>query len=192
MHPRTLLAVPLLLALATGLWCVLPRAARAARASTASADTAAPAPTATPVAAPAAVPATPAEPKLPPALFRKLAPGETVALTLPDGLTDGVRCPDGSYLPLLNGVPYAGAISRARAAGPLPPVVAKTADQHGVEWYVHADGSRTTTQWATIDVEGQPRREVLTQHVAPLPEDLERSSADDLVPAPTPAAGHAR
>jgi len=82
--------------------------------------------------------------------------------------TAGVRCPDGSYLPLLNGVPAAPPIRRSARLGPVPPVVAKIVDETGVEWYEHADGSVTTTRFREVIADGVRVPNVETVHSAAL------------------------
>jgi hypothetical protein len=84
--------------------------------------------------------------------------------------SEGVRCPDGSYLPLLNGVPAAPPITRSAPLGPLPPVIAVVGDQAGDEWYEHADGSCTTTRRRTVVVAGVPTQTIETVHNARLPD----------------------
>lgn len=108
------------------------------------------------------------EVKLPAAFYRKLAPRSRIPLRLPDGIKSGLRCPDGTYLPLLNGVPHAYPLNRPARNGPLPPVVAKVTDWGGYEWYEHADGSHTTTRWTPMRTAGgETRLEVVTDHEAP-------------------------
>ena len=108
------------------------------------------------------------EVKLPPAFYRKLPPNSGCRLRLPKGIKSGLRCPDGSFLPLLNGVPYAYPLKRNVDDGPLPPVVAKITDSGGYEWYEHADGSHTTTRWTPMTMpDGTTRMEVVTSHHVP-------------------------
>lgn len=89
----------------------------------------------------------------------------------PDG--GGLRCPDGRFLPLLNGVDAAPTLLRAPEQGPLPPVVAVLVDADGWDWYEHADGSITTTRPQYV-TDGQGRRtvQVVTVHNAPGSGDL--------------------
>lgn len=123
--------------------------------------------------APALVAATPeqadGEPELPPEFFRKLPPSSRVPMTLPTGFTSGLRCPDGSYLPLLNGVTEAYPINRdVSIHGPLPPVVAKRTDSGGYEWYEHADGTLTTVRMTPVTKLGVTAEEPVTSHVVPV------------------------
>jgi hypothetical protein len=84
----------------------------------------------------------------------------------------GLRCPDGSFLPLLNGVDAAPPILRAPEHGPLPPVVAIRIDDAGFEWYEHADGSTTTCRpQRLVDRFGNGSIQVITLHNAGLPAD---------------------
>lgn len=84
----------------------------------------------------------------------------------------GIRCPDGTFLPLLNGVRTAPGIIREAERGPLPPVVAVVVDRDGWEWYEHADGSMTTSRPQNIrDQQGRDVLQAVTLHVAHLPTD---------------------
>ncbi len=86
-------------------------------------------------------------------------------------VSSGIRCPDGSYLPLLNGVPKASPLARNRALPPLAPVVAVLIDGDGVEWFEHADGSATTTVWSEMThADGRTERIVRTLHNARIPD----------------------
>ncbi|MBK8975631.1 MAG: hypothetical protein IPM29_06870 [Planctomycetes bacterium] len=79
----------------------------------------------------------------------------------------GIRCPDGTCLPLLNGVDSAPAMIRAEEAGPLAPVVAIVTDADGWDWYVHADDSLTTSRPQLVDDQsGQRQLQVVTLHHA--------------------------
>lgn len=85
--------------------------------------------------------------------------------------TTGIRCPDGTCLPLLNGVASAPAILREPERGPLPPVVARVFDAEGFEWYEHADGSMTTSRPHRIkDQLGRESVQTITLHVARRPD----------------------
>jgi hypothetical protein len=78
-------------------------------------------------------------------------------------VSSGIRCPDGSYLPLLNGVPKASPLARNR--------VAVLIDGAGVEWFEHADGSATTTVWSEMThADGRTERIVRTLHNARIPD----------------------
>ncbi len=136
--------------------------------------------------APALRPEQPKEPEtdLPPEFFAALPPHSRIGLRLPAGLTSGLRCPDGSFLPLLNGVPEAAPIQRLARYGPLPPVVAKRTDAGGDEWYEHADGSLTTTRWVEVTALGVTTRDVETTHCTP----NDQTAAVSLAPAPRPTA----
>ncbi len=124
---------------------------------------------------------------MPAAFYQKLPPSSRVPLTMPKGFKSGMLCPDGSYLPLLNGVPRAGRVNRAPEDGPLPPVVAKVTDWGGYEWYEHADGSFTTTRWEKMTLHGKPYEDVVTNHRAKMDENKFALSAPPDGSAP-PAA----
>ena len=110
-------------------------------------------------------------PEMPPANKVDAALRAEVA-SLPKHLKSGIRCPDGSYLPLLNGVPYAPPLLRD---GAMPKVVAKVVDHAGCEWWKHADGSLTTTRWVDAQIGMEKRRIVVTDHARPRHEDLRPS-----------------
>ena len=109
--------------------------------------------------------------RLPQELHRRYPPRTRVAFATsldPRDFTTGIGCPGGGFLPLLNGVPAAQPLHRnVESDGPVPLVIGKYVDEEGSDWYVHADGSETTTRWATLGVEGVPRRDVRTDHTVP-------------------------
>lgn len=122
---------------------------------------------------PAAAPRPPAEPASVPVL-RSLAPGGRIEVANPRA-PSGILCPDGTFLPLLNGVPHAPALSRDPRFGPVPAVVARIADAQGCEYWLHADGSTTTSRW--IDYagpDGRRQRQVVTDHAIAVPQTLGR------------------
>jgi hypothetical protein len=96
----------------------------------------------------------------------------------PGFVASGIPLPDGSQLPLLNGVASAPPVLRSPERGPLPPVVAVVVDRDGWDWYEHADGSLTTCRPQEI-VRDDGRREirVLTLHNAPDPRMRESNPA---------------
>jgi hypothetical protein len=108
-------------------------------------------------------------PPAPSELDRKLGPNDEVKLSRaidPREFRDGIACPGGGYLPLLNGVPWAPGLSRdLRYEGPVPPVVSKFTTPDGIEWYRHADGSSTTSKWIEMQVLGTTIRTVQTNHL---------------------------
>jgi len=58
-----------------------------------------------------------------------------------------LRLPDGSYVPALNGAEGAPPLQLFWEAGrPWSPIVGVARSDAGVDWYVHADGSRSTTE----------------------------------------------
>lgn len=121
--------------------------------------------------------------ELPPEATRKYPPNSFVALRLPKNIKKGVRLPDGSYLPLLNGVPFAAPVKRSEWDGPITPVVGKITDNDGCEWWVHADGSTTTTRYLeTTGADGKSFQNTATIHGAKVPDALG-------VPAPEPGKG---
>jgi hypothetical protein len=58
-----------------------------------------------------------------------------------------LQLPDGSYVPALNGAEGAPPLQLFWEAGrPWSPIVGVARSDAGVDWYVHADGSRSTTE----------------------------------------------
>lgn len=105
---------------------------------------------------------------MPPEFFAELAPGQSIKFDMPTGFTSGVKCPDGSFLPLLNGVPEASPIKRFPQDGPQPPVIGLVADSGGYLWYEHADGTTTTTRWVPTQLpDGTTGRRVQTSQFVP-------------------------
>jgi hypothetical protein len=56
-----------------------------------------------------------------------------------------LELPDGTFVPALNGAVGAGSLREVWKGAWSPIVGAERSDQ-GVDWYVHADGSRSTTE----------------------------------------------
>ena len=103
----------------------------------------------TPVAAPVFEANHPPKPE--PAVALRGAPTQKKDLLDPN---DQIRLPDGSYVPALNGV--ATAVSWGKRA--FSPIVGRNVTAQGVEWYVHEDGSQSTT--IRVTGSGQAAREV--------------------------------
>jgi hypothetical protein len=111
----------------------------------------------------------PAEAELPPEAFINYPPGKYL-MKIPF-TKSGIDCGDGRFLPLLNGVPSAGKISRQRDFGPVPPVVGKIVDDKGVHYWLHADDSTTTTRWVEqTDANGVKSMVIVTDHAAKVPD----------------------
>ncbi len=82
-----------------------------------------------------------------------LPPGTTVPVRDLPHIDHGIPMPNGSFLPLLNGMTQAPRIMRAPRDGDPGPIVAKTVDGSGYEWWVHADGSTTTSKYKQVVLE---------------------------------------
>ncbi len=63
----------------------------------------------------------------------------------PKAQSNRLLLPDGSTVPVLNGAFGAPAMGWPEER-PWSPIIAKETDPDGVEWYVHEDGSKSTTQ----------------------------------------------
>lgn len=97
---------------------------------------AAPAPAAPPLVAPP-----PTVPPPPPAAAAVLAAAPSAA----DHRRD-IELPDGNFVPALNGAVGARPIALAWGDTPWSPIIGTERSDAGVDWYVHADGSRSTTE----------------------------------------------
>ncbi len=97
-------------------------------------------------AAPVVVPAD--APAAPLVVSRNAAATRPPALGIvadpPADLSAYVKLPDGTFAPALNGVRNAPAMAWPEDV-PFAPIVGKEKTHGGVEWYVHADGSKSTT-----------------------------------------------
>jgi hypothetical protein len=131
--------------------------------------------TGTPEIAPVAIPQLPAPaPTVAPPTRSSMLPGR-YPMKVPFS-DSGARTPQGTYVPLLNGVPHAPPMQRNSKLGPVPPIDSKIIDHTGLEWWEHADHSTTTTRWTEIKTydpkTGQTtvQRQVETVHGAFVPE----------------------
>lgn len=92
-------------------------------------------------AAPIAVPAQ-RRTEAAPAVIAPLPTPESAGIAA----ADCIAYPDGTRLPPLNGVKKAPAVSFHRLL-PFAPIVRKEFDRAtGLEWYIHANGARSTTR----------------------------------------------
>ena len=65
----------------------------------------------------------------------------------------GMRCPDGTFLPPLNGVCADDPIPRIEREAfmaPIGAIVGKYTDDTGIAWWVTEDGSAFTTRWVEL------------------------------------------
>lgn len=78
------------------------------------------------------------------------APATAAAAAPAPAPTGDRRCelglPDGTFVPALNGAAGARPLAAAWGNWPWSPIVGTERTDAGVEWYVHADGSRSTTE----------------------------------------------
>ena len=81
----------------------------------------------------------------------------------PASRTGTLACPDGTILDALNGVTGAVELRWPRHL-PYAAIVGQETSPTGLQWYVHGDGSRSTTQWVTF-VDG--RREAVSTVASP-------------------------
>jgi len=97
-----------------------------------------------PVDAPATLSSCNAAPAAPPAVA---TPEQPPAPVQPPGPHDFVIYPDGSRWPALNGVTEPPRLAWHHGR-PFAPVTGRERGRDGRDWYVHADGSRSTTWWS--------------------------------------------
>lgn len=94
-------------------------------------------------------------------------PGTRIPITHLPKVDKGIPMPDGTFLPFLNGMTYAPPIHRDPSLGPVPPVVAKAVDWGGFEWWIHADGSATTSRYEKVTVGDKVYWDPASAHLAP-------------------------
>ena len=97
-------------------------------------------------------------------------PGTVIPVTELPPVDNGIPLPRGGYLPFLNGMTYSPGIARDPRFGPVPPVVAKLVDTEGFEWWMHADGSVTTSIYRQVSVPGETAWDSATRHAVAKPE----------------------
>jgi hypothetical protein len=179
------LGLSLFAAAVTGVLLCVPRGGDPAEAPAATGGGPVPAVVGGP--APATAPADVARPEPPPAvrtdhkvpipLHRPSGkrPGTRTPVRELPKVDDGIRLPDGTCLPYLNGMNWAPPLQRDRIHGPVPPVVAILVDAEGFEWYEHADGSVTTCMYQQVIVQGEPYWDPTTKHSAAVPRSMLRT-----------------
>ena len=77
-----------------------------------------------------------------------------------------IRMPDGKYLPALNGVLNPPALTWPTGR-PYSPVVGTERDTRGDEWYVHADGSKSTMTMIQMNRQGRMSDEPVSYVATP-------------------------
>lgn len=107
----------------------------------------------------------PSVPPAPPAAAQAVAPvvAPTRTPTRPEEM---IHYPDGTYMPALNGVQRPGRLNWPPEL-PFSPIIGKRASSDGTEWYVHADGTCTTTMMLWRSDLG--RKDAITHVARPLP-----------------------
>lgn len=184
---RGILTVTVLaLAVLTGAWWLWGRGGAPPPPAAAAAgrpDAAAPAPAVPPVPVhrPAAPQQVRTDHKVPVPLHTKSRhpPGTRIPLRVEAGTGDGIRLPDGTTLPYLNGMTWAPPVQRSRELGPVAPVVGILVDADGFEWYEHADGSVTTCLYQQVVLPGETYWDPSTKHAAATPAGFYRRAEDE-------------
>ncbi len=105
------------------------------------------------------------------------APGRLVRMRVPRARS-GIRCPDGTFLPPLNGVSPSDPIPPIEREPFMPPIgeiVGRYTDDEGYEWWITEDGSAFTTRWVALTTQdGAPHRMVRLDQSDALLEGFER------------------
>ena len=99
----------------------------------------------------------------------KYPTGTRIPVRIAERPKQGIPCPDGTFLPFLNGMTAAPALQRDPAYGPVPPIVAIVVDADGIEWWEHADGSTTTCHYIGVTAHGESYFDPTTRHALPKP-----------------------
>ena len=116
-------------------------------------------------------------------------PGTIIAV---DGLPvveKGIPLPGGGFLPFLNGMTYSPQLHRDPRFGPVPPVTAKLVDADGFEWWMHADGSVTTSIYQQITVPGSTYWDSATKHAVAAPRTMVQYTEPSPADPPRPVLG---
>jgi len=79
-----------------------------------------------------------------------------------------VELPDGTFVPTLNGATGALSLRECWGTRPWSPIERVDRSDVGVDWYVHEDGTRTTTEMKWRADLG--RQDAMTRIAVPLPE----------------------
>ena len=77
---------------------------------------------------------------------KALAPASLVTATKADQTAAHLSLPDGTFVRCLNGATGAPPLSQHWGTRPWSPIIEIERSDRGVDWYVHADGTRTTTE----------------------------------------------
>lgn len=97
-----------------------------------------------------------AVPPVPPSVVATPAPPDAAAAPVtvepvaaahdPRACESQLELPDGTFVPMLNGATGALSLRKCWGARPWSPIERVERSDLGVDWYVHADGTRTTTE----------------------------------------------
>lgn len=109
-------------------------------------------------------------------------PGTRIPVRIAERPKSGIPCPDGTFLPFLNGMTAAPAVQRDPAYGPVPPIVGIVVDADGIEWWEHADGSTTTCHYIGVTAHGENYFDPTTRHALPKPSSQILSTEQGVAP----------
>ena len=100
-------------------------------------------------------------------VLSKRSPGSFVRIDELPKVERGIPLPDGTLLPFLNGMTFAPPIHRDPRFGPVPPVIGLSVDVGGFEWWVHADGSTTTSRYKLVQAGDKTWWDPGSEHIVP-------------------------
>ena len=116
-------------------------------------------------------------------------PGTIIPVKNLPAVENGIPLPGGGFLPFLNGMTYSPNLHRAARFGPVPPVTAKLVDAEGYEWWMHEDGSVTTSIYQQITVPGSTYWDSATKHAVAAPQTMVQHTEPSQVDPPRPVLG---
>ncbi len=116
-------------------------------------------------------------------------PGTIIPVKNLPAVENGIPLPGGGFLPFLNGMTYSPQLHRDPRFGPVPPVTAKLVDAEGYEWWMHEDGSVTTSIYQQITVPGSTYWDSATKHAVAAPQTMVQHTEPSQVDPPRPVLG---
>lgn len=116
-------------------------------------------------------------------------PGTIIPVAGLPPVENGIPLPGGGFLPFLNGMTYSPQLHRDPRFGPVPPVTAKLVDAEGFEWWMHTDGSVTTSIYQQITVPGSTYWDSATKHAVAAPRTMVQNTEPSQADPPRPVLG---
>ncbi len=116
-------------------------------------------------------------------------PGTIIPVEGLPAVENGIPLLGGGFLPFLNGMTYSPILHRDPRFGPVPPVTAKLVDAEGYEWWMHMDGSVTTSIYQQITVSGLTYWDSATKHAVAAPQSMVQHTEPSQADPPRPVLG---